>query len=99
MMLRSRIRTAMPAPMPALAAVLRSGWAAGVEAGDVDVAVAVATVLEDVKLGGADMLGRPDNWPSPVCELAVTMEGTLVEVATSFPTVAASVNNLELVLQ
>jgi hypothetical protein len=99
MMLRSSMRTAIPAPMPAFAAVLRSGWDAGAETGGVDVAVADAAVVKDVKLGGADMLGKPDNVLESIRELAVATENVLVEGATSFPTVAASVKSFEVVLQ
>lgn len=87
---------AIPAPIPAFAAVLRSGWATGVEAGVVDVAVAGAAVVRDSELNDAEKLGRPDKTLNAVTEDA---KDALVEVTTAFPTVAARVNSLELVLQ
>ena len=102
MTLRSSMSTAMPTPIPALAAVLRSGGTADAETDIVDNVVAVVAAVRGVRVGDAETLGEPDRTEEPVCELAVAVDDAseaLVEAATSFPTVAASVNSLELVLQ
>lgn len=98
---RRSAKTAMPAPMPAFAAVLRSGWDSGVGIGVVLVVGTDTAVIKDVSLVGPDPLGVAVTIET-LCELTVTKEETeaaLVDAATFFPTVAASVNNLELVLQ
>lgn len=107
MMPSSRANTAIPTPMPAFAPVLSSvELASAFERGGVPAVdslgdgVAVPCALADIidvllaVVAGANVLSVVD-----AAEDAEDAADVLVDAATSLPTVAASVNNRELVLQ
>lgn len=99
---RSRITTAIPAPIPAFAAVLRPAGAFMMfDSGGAPVADPIDDEAVDAIGAEADTLPAVEVTNEAMFELAFvdTATETLVDAAASFPTVAASVNSREVELQ